>query len=84
MHKWQLQEAKNKLSSLVDSAIHGEIQYITRRGIDAAVIIGIDEYKKLKGKKLNLRDFLLQGPKFDDLDIERVRGARGKAREIEL
>ena len=81
MHKWQLHEAKNKLSSLIEVAMHGEAQFITRRGEDAVVVIGINEYKKLKKKKINLKDFLIKGPKFDNLEIDR---AQGKARIVEL
>jgi len=74
MHKWQLHEAKNKLSSLIDIAMHGKAQYITKRGEDAVVIIGINEYKKLKQQQISLKDFLLSDIKFDDLNIERVHG----------
>ena len=51
MHKWQLHEAKNKLSSLIDIVIHGKAQCITRRGEDAVVVISMEEYKKLKKQK---------------------------------
>lgn len=81
MHKWQLHEAKNKLSSLIDVAIHGKAQCITRRGEDAVVVIGMNEYKKLKKQKLNLKEFLVKGTKFDDLEIIR---AKGKVRGIDL
>jgi prevent-host-death family protein len=81
MHKWKLHEAKNKLSSLIDIAMHGNAQCITKRGEDAVVVIGINEYKKLKKQQISLKDFLMSGIKFDDLDIERVRG---KARKVEL
>jgi prevent-host-death family protein len=73
MHKWQLYEAKNKLSSLIDGASSGQPQYIMRRGKDAAVIIGIKEYQKLK-KQHSLKDFLLSGDKFDNLEIDRAIG----------
>ena len=78
MAKWQLYEAKNKLSNIVDMAMHGNPQYITRRGDDAVVVIGIKEYIELQNKKPDLKDFLLSGPKADDLEIER---AIGKIRE---
>lgn len=80
MYKWQLHEAKNKLSNLVESATHGTPQFITKRGQDAAVIIGIEEYKKLTNKQNNLKKLLLSGSKFEEVEIDRVKG---KAR-IEL
>lgn len=81
MHKWKLHEAKNKLSSLIDTVIHGKAQCITRRGEDAVVVISMEEYKKLKRNKLSLKDFLSKGAKFDDLIVERVQG---KARSVDL
>lgn len=66
MNKWSLYEAKNKLSSIVDIAVCGKPQCITKHGNDAAVVIGIDEYLKLKTPKISLGKFLLQSPKFDD------------------
>jgi prevent-host-death family protein len=81
MDKWQLHEAKNKLSNIIDTAMHGKPQCITKRGEDAVIIIGINDYEKLIKQKLNFSEFLLSGSKFDDLEIER---ARGKSREGEL
>lgn len=81
MYKWQLHEAKNKLSHLVDTAIEGEPQYITRRGKDAVVVIAIKDYQKLKRQRLGFNEFLLSGPKSDDLEIARVKGG---LRELDL
>jgi prevent-host-death family protein len=81
MKKWQLHEAKNKLSDLVDIAMHGKPQCITKRGEEAVIVIGIKEYQKLKQKKLAFNEYLLAEPKFDDLEITR---AQGVSREIEL
>ncbi len=39
MNKWQLHEAKNKLSNIIDIAMHGTPQCITKRGEEAVVII---------------------------------------------
>lgn len=81
MDKWQLQEAKNKLSSIVDIAMHGTPQCITKRGKEAVIVIGINDYKKLKKKTLDFNEFLMSGVKSDQLEIKR---ASGKARGIEL
>ena len=81
MHKWQLHEAKNKLSNLVEIAMNGKIQIITKRGKDAAIIIGIKEYKKLKGQKSNLKEFLLSSPQIDDFEVTRHKA---KSREVDL
>lgn len=81
MHKWQLHEAKNKLSSLIDIVLHGKAQCITRRGEDAVVVISMEEYLKLKNKKLSLKEFLLSAPKVENLDFTRSKGV---AREVDL
>jgi antitoxin Phd len=74
MNKWQLHEAENKLNSIIDTAMHGKPQCITKRGEDAVIIIGINDYKKLTKQRPNFSEFLLSGPKSDDLEIDRARG----------
>jgi antitoxin Phd len=81
MHKWQLHEAKNKLSHIIEVAIKGEPQCITRRGEEAVMIISVADYKKMQKPKMSFNRFLIEGTRIDDLEIERVQG---KAREIEL
>jgi len=48
---WQLQEAKNQFSTVVDKAIHEGAQTITRHGEPAVVILAIKDYQRLKPKK---------------------------------
>ena len=69
---WQLQDAKNKFSNLVDQAQHNGPQVVTKHGKDAVVIISIDEYKKLTKPKINLVNFLQNSPLAkEDLDLTR-------------
>jgi prevent-host-death family protein len=75
MKKWQLHEAKNKLSNLIDTAMNGNPQCITKRGEDAVILMSIAQYHKLKQHRPSLKDFLTQGVKFDDLEITRSTGA---------
>ena len=42
---WQLQEAKNKLSKLVDEAMTSGPQIITRRGVEVAIVLSVEEYR---------------------------------------
>lgn len=44
---WTLQDAKNKFSAVVDAAQRGEPQHVTKRGVDAVVVLSIDEYERL-------------------------------------
>jgi prevent-host-death family protein len=48
---WQLQEAKNRLSELVECAIHHGAQTITRHGQPVAVVVASDAYKRLQPRK---------------------------------
>jgi prevent-host-death family protein len=45
--RWSLQDAKNKLSAVVDAAAAGAPQIVTRRGVETAVIISYEEYERI-------------------------------------
>lgn len=63
MTKWQLQDAKNRLSEVVRKATEEGPQIITLRGDDAVVVIAADEYARLARKtKGNLVDFFRKSP----------------------
>ena len=59
---WQLQDAKNRFSNLVEKAQHTGPQIVTKHGKDAVVVISIDEYKKLIKPKINLVKFFQSSP----------------------
>ena len=81
MRRWQLQEAKARLSEVVKSAREGP-QEISVRGEPAAVVLSIEEYERLKKKKLSLAEFVRRsGLVGVDLDIERDKSP---ARDIDL
>jgi prevent-host-death family protein len=67
MSKWQLQEAKARFSELIDDTLEKGPQVVTRRGIDTAVVVSIDEWHKLRDRnRLTWKDVLLgEGPRFD-------------------
>jgi len=77
---WQLQEAKQKLSQLVRRALEEGPQTITRHGEEAVVVISASEFRRLNGTS-DFKEFLLSGPSFDDLELERPREL---PREIDL
>ena len=47
MAEWPLQDAKNKFSELVNAALAGEPQRVTRRGQPAVVVLSAEEYDRL-------------------------------------
>ena len=48
MTEWPLQDAKNKFSALLNAALAGEPQLVTRRGQPAVVVLSVDEYERLR------------------------------------
>ena len=58
---WQLQEAKAKFSELIERAIDGEPQLVTKRGENAVVIISHSQYQRMTQQK-SLREALSGSP----------------------
>lgn len=57
--QWQMQTAKAQLSELVEAALRGEPQRITRRGRDAVVVLSEQAYVALKSSaKMDAPDFV--------------------------
>ena len=65
--KWQLQDAKARFSELIDDTLEKGPQIVTRRGIDTAVVVSFEEWRRLRETaRPNLKDVLLgPGPRFD-------------------
>ena len=72
--EWQLAEAKNKLSELVNRALSEGPQRVHRRD-DTVVIVSERNYEKLTGKRPTFKKFLLgaEGPDLEGLDLKRDR-----------
>jgi len=69
---WQLQEAKNKLSQVVDEAQRSGPQLITRRGVKAAVILSFKDYRRLTASRKKLSEFFRDSPLAEvELDMKR-------------
>jgi len=47
---WQVYDAKARFSELLDTALKDGPQVITRRGVETAVLVPIDEWKRLKDR----------------------------------
>ena len=76
MTNWSLQDAKSKFGDLVDAAMEGEPQQVTRRGQPAVVVLSVKEYERLRRSKdagiPTFSELLLQIPQ-DDEEFERLR-----------
>lgn len=69
--EWQLAEAKNKLSKVVDLVLTEGPQFVARNK-DEVVIISREKYEELSGRQTSFKEFLLSGSlDLDRLDLER-------------
>ncbi len=83
MTKWQLQDAKNRLSEVVRKASDEGPQVITLRGDDAVVVVAVNEYARLTRKpKGTLVDFFRKSP-VGGVALDLVR-SRDTGRRVEL
>ncbi len=78
MDSWQLQEAKARFSEFLDAAIKKGPQLVTRRGVTEAVLVPIDEWRRLqRDSRPNIKELLLGGgPRFEDIVPKRGRWKR--------
>jgi len=71
---WQLQDAKNRFSNLVEKAKNIGPQIVTKHGEEAVVVLSVSEYKKLIKPKMNIVKFFRKSPLSDyDIDFERKK-----------
>jgi prevent-host-death family protein len=80
--EWQLQEAKNRLSQVVDQALNDGPQTITLRGKPSAVVVSFEEYRKLTMPRTGLSQFFRQSP-LSEVELDLARST-DLSREVEL
>jgi len=80
MKTWQLQEAKNRFSEVVQRALDEGPQTVTRHGRATVVVVSADEYRKLARGRSSFKRFLRRAP-LSGVDLERDRDA---GREVDL
>ena len=75
-HVWQLQEAKNRLSEVVDEALRHGPQVITRHGEETAIVLSYADYRKMLVGQKPLSAFFRESPLVGvDLDLTRDRSS---------
>jgi antitoxin Phd len=83
--KWQLQEAKNRLSEVVDLALAEGPQTVTRHGKDVVVIVAkddLDRRRGVRGRRGTILPFL-RGLGFRGADLDLTR-SKDDDRDLEL
>ena len=78
MSSWQLQEAKARFSEFLDTALKKGPQVVTRRGVEAAVLVPIEVWRRLQHEgRPDIKELLLApGPRFQDIVPKRGRWKR--------
>ena len=57
---WQVQDAKARFSELLETSLSEGPQIVTRRGVEAAVLVPIDEWRRLEQRaRPDLKELLL-------------------------
>lgn len=77
MHAWPVQDAKARFSELLDACLAEGPQLVTRRGVEAAVLVPVDDWRRLQAAaRPSLKALLLS----DEARHALVLPARGAAR----
>lgn len=72
MGLWQLHDAKNKFSEVVQKALEQGPQLITRRGVKTVVVMSVEDYQQLTKPKMNIVDFFRKSPlRGSEIDLRR-------------
>ena len=77
MQTWQVQDAKARFSEFLDACLVAGPQMVTRRGAEAAVLVPVQEWRRLQSAaRPSLKQLLLSDQARSDI----VLPARGKAK----
>ena len=75
MPEWLLRDARNKFSEVVNAALTGEPQLVTRRGRPVVVVLAVEEWERLRrldrSQAPSLGELLLEIPQ-DDQEFDRI------------
>ncbi len=80
---WQLQEAKNKFSEVVEEAMTHGPQVITKRGVEAVIVLSYAEYRTMLLNQKKLSAFFRESPLVGE-DLDLTRDKSGLRNEIVL
>ncbi len=69
---WQLQEAKNRFSEVVERALRDGPQDVSRHGKKAVVVVSCDEFDRMTRGSDSLVDFFQKSP-LRGLELDRPR-----------
>lgn len=77
MHTWPVQDAKARFSEFLDACLSQGPQVVSRRGVEAAVLVPLDEWRRLQATaQPSLKQLLLA----DEARTDALVPPRGRAR----
>jgi prevent-host-death family protein len=77
MKRWQVQDAKAHFSELLDACLTKGPQVVTKRGVEAAVLVPMDDWRQLQhAARPSLKELLLT----DDARADLALPPRGQRR----
>ena len=84
MASWDVQDARDRFSELLETAISEGSQLVTRRGVEVAALVPIEEWRRLQSSaRPSLKELLLAPePRFDSATEKRPRSRRRPPLEI--
>ena len=83
MAKWALQDAKAHFSEVVRRANADGPQVVTYRGVERAVVVSAEEFRRLHPGRRSFVDVLLEGPKLDDRTVDAInRRSQDRGRKV--
>ena len=76
MQAWPVQDAKARFSEFLDACLAQGPQLVTRRGVEAAVLVPVEEWRRLQAAaRPSIKELLLSDDARGDLHVP----ARGRA-----
>lgn len=84
---WSLQDAKNRFSAVVDAALAGQPQEVSRRGKPAVVVLSVAEYRRLLADAVQRRESFaahLMGFHSPDPSDTEIPRAEVRPRDVEF
>ena len=69
---WQVQQAKARFSELLERALKEGPQTVTRHGKPVAVMVPVEEYRRLRRRRKSLKALLASAP-LEGVEIVRSR-----------
>lgn len=70
MKSWPVQDAKARFSEMLEACLQQGPQLVTKRGSEAAVLVPIEDWRRLKGAPVRtLKELLLTDEARGDLEL---------------